>query len=136
VGALWNGADPPPRTVTSENHQKVWRTRAGHELSFDDGPQGVVELTTAGGQRVRLEDAPASVLVEDANGNSAKLEAGGITVTAAAKVTVNASAIELSAGMVTVNAGMSKFSGVVQADTVITNSVVSASYTPGAGNIW
>ena len=40
------------------------------------------------------------------------------------------------AGMVTVNAGMSTFSGVVQADTAITNSVISASYTPGAGNIW
>jgi hypothetical protein len=25
---------------------------------------------------------------------------------------------------------------VVQADTVIANSVISASYTPGAGNIW
>jgi len=24
----------------------------------------------------------------------------------------------------------------VKADTVITNSVVSASYTPGAGNVW
>ena len=31
---------------------------------------------------------------------------------------------------------MSKFSGVVKADTVITNSVVGDSYTPGAGNIW
>jgi hypothetical protein len=38
--------------------------------------------------------------------------------------------------MVTVDAGMSKFSGVVQADTVICNSIISASYTPGAGNIW
>jgi hypothetical protein len=38
--------------------------------------------------------------------------------------------------MVTVDAGMSKFSGVVKADTVISNSVISASYTPGAGNIW
>jgi hypothetical protein len=37
---------------------------------------------------------------------------------------------------VNVSANMSKFSGVVQADTIITNSVVSASYTPGAGNIW
>jgi hypothetical protein len=25
---------------------------------------------------------------------------------------------------------------VVKADTVICNSIVSASYTPGAGNIW
>ena len=38
--------------------------------------------------------------------------------------------------MITVNAGMSKFSGVVQCDTIIANSVVGASYTPGAGNIW
>ena len=35
-----------------------------------------------------------------------------------------------------VDAGMSKFSGVVKCDTLITNSVVAASYTPGAGNIW
>jgi hypothetical protein len=44
--------------------------------------------------------------------------------------------MSVSSGMVKVDAGMSKFSGVVQSDTVITNSVVSASYTPGAGNIW
>jgi hypothetical protein len=51
-------------------------------------------------------------------------------------LTVNAATVEVSAGMVTVNAGMSKFSGVVQCDTLISNSVVSASYTPGAGNVW
>ena len=57
-------------------------------------------------------------------------------MTSAAKVTVKASTAEISASMLTVNAGMSKFSGVVQADTVVSNSVVSASYSPGAGNIW
>jgi hypothetical protein len=44
--------------------------------------------------------------------------------------------VNVNSGVVTVNAGMSKFSGVVQCDTLITNSVVSNSYTPGAGNIW
>ncbi len=38
--------------------------------------------------------------------------------------------------MVTVDAAISQFSGVVHCDTLITNSVVSPSYTPGAGNIW
>ena len=38
--------------------------------------------------------------------------------------------------MVTVNSGLSKFSGVVQCDVLITNTVVSSTYTPGAGNIW
>jgi hypothetical protein len=28
------------------------------------------------------------------------------------------------------------FDGLVQCQTLITNSVVSASYTPGAGNVW
>ena len=51
-------------------------------------------------------------------------------------VTVEASQVKVSAGMVTVDAGMSKFSGVVQCDTLIATSVISASYTPGAGNIW
>ena len=32
--------------------------------------------------------------------------------------------------------GDSTFSGVVQCDTMIANSVVGTSYTPGAGNIW
>jgi hypothetical protein len=76
------------------------------------------------------------VEIVDSNGNSVKLETAGITVTASAKVNVNASQVAISAGLVTVDAGMSRFSGVVQADTVICNSVISASYTPGAGNIW
>jgi len=38
--------------------------------------------------------------------------------------------------MLEVDAGMSKFSGVVQCDTLIATSVVASSYTPGAGNVW
>ena len=95
---------------------------AGHET---------LTLETPGGQRVTLADGPGQIDVQDSNGNSVTLETSGVTVTASAKVTVEASRSRSTAGMVTVNAGMSKFSGVVQADTVITNSVVSSSYTPG-----
>ncbi|MBW8808171.1 MAG: hypothetical protein JF591_04930 [Lysobacter sp.] len=89
-----------------------------------------------GGQTFTLKDGPGAVEIADSNGNSVKLETAGITITAAVKVTVNASQVAVSAGMVTVDAAMSSFSGVVKADTVICNSIVSASYTPGAGNIW
>ena len=41
----------------------------------------------------------------------------------------------VSASLLTVNAGMSRFSGVVQCDTLISNTVISATYTQGAGNI-
>jgi uncharacterized protein involved in type VI secretion and phage assembly len=138
VGGLWNGSSAPPETISGgRNRRKVIRSRNGVKLTLDDqdGQEQFI-AETPGGQKITLKDGPGAILIEDSNGNSVKLETAGITVTASAKVTVNASTIEISAGMVTVNAGLSRFNGVVQADTVISNSVISASYTPGAGNIW
>ena len=88
---------------------------------------------TPAGQRITLQDGPALIVVEDSNGNSVKLEASGITVTAAGKISLEASQVEISAALLTVNAGMTKFSGVVQADSVIANHVSNA---PGSGNVW
>jgi uncharacterized protein involved in type VI secretion and phage assembly len=139
VGALWNGKDSPPESMdgAGNNYKKVLRSRNGVKVTLDDqdGQEKFI-CETPGGQKVTLKDGPGTVEIVDSNGNSIKLETAGVTVTASAKVTVNASTVAISAGMVTVDAGMSKFSGVVQADTVISNSVISASYTPGAGNIW
>ncbi len=139
LGGLWNGSDKPPQTMdgAGNNYKKVLRSRNGVKITLDDQDgQEKLLLETPGGQKVSLKDGPGSLTLEDSNGNSVKLESSGITVTASATVTVNASMVKISASMLTVDAGMSKFSGVVKADTVITNSVISASYTPGAGNIW
>jgi uncharacterized protein involved in type VI secretion and phage assembly len=139
LGGLWNGSDAPPESMdgSGRNEKKTLRSRNGVIVTLDDADgRESLTLTTPGGQSVKLQDGPGKVEVKDSNGNTVELASAGITVTASAKVTVQASQVEISAGMVTVNAGMSKFSGVVQADTVITNSVVSTSYTPGAGNIW
>jgi hypothetical protein len=93
-------------------------------------------IETASGRRITLQQSSASVLIEDANGNTIRLEPAGITIMSAAKVVVSSTQVEINASTVTVNAGMTKFSGVVQTDTLIANSVVASSYTPGAGNIW
>ena len=139
IGALWNGTDSAPESMdgAGNNFKKVLRSRNGVKVTLDDqdGQEKFI-AETPGGQKVTLKDGPGAVEIVDSNGNSIKLEASGVTITASAKVTINAASMAVSAGMVTVDAGMSKFSGVVQADTVISNSVVSASYTPGAGNIW
>ncbi len=137
VGGLWNGADAPPETMDSDNNLRSLTSRSGIKITMDDTEGSVVlTLETPGGQKITMEDTPASVEIEDSNGNRVQMESAGITMTTSAKFTLNASTVEVSAGMVTVNAGMSKFSGVVQSDTNITNSTISASYTPGAGNIW
>ncbi len=139
LGGLWNGSDSPPESMdgSGKNYKKILRSRNGVKVTLDDtdGQESFV-VETPGGDKITMKDGPGSVEIADSNGNSVKLESSGITVNASAKVTINASTMAISAGMLTVDAGMSKFSGVVQADTVISNSVVSASYTPGAGNIW
>ena len=92
-------------------------------------------IETASGQRITLQQSSVSVLIEDANGNTIWLDPAGITITAGAKVVLSAPHVDINAATVTVNAGMARFSGVLQAETLIANSVVASSYTPGAGNI-
>jgi uncharacterized protein involved in type VI secretion and phage assembly len=139
LGGLWNGSDSPPETMdsASQNNKKVISSREDIRIIFDDTSGGVtLTIQTPGGQKVILKDTPASIEVTDSSGNTLKMESSGITLQTSSKLTIQASTIDISAGMVKVDSGMSKFSGVVKSDTVITNSVVSSSYTPGAGNIW
>jgi uncharacterized protein involved in type VI secretion and phage assembly len=137
LGGLWNGNAQSPADIESggTNRYKRIKSKNGIVITMDDQQgQETLKLETPGGQKITLQDGPGTITVEDSNGNSIKLEAAGITVTASVKV--NASQVEVTAGMVKVDAAMSKFSGIVKCDTLISNAVVSTSYTPGAGNIW
>lgn len=87
-----------------------------------------VTIKTAGGHKVVLDDNSHTVTITHSGGCSVTLTDTGVVVAANAQVTV-------TAPTVTVDSPMSKFNGVVQCDTLISQSVVSASYTPGAGNI-
>jgi uncharacterized protein involved in type VI secretion and phage assembly len=139
LGGMWNGQDTPPESMdgAGRNDLKVLQSRNGVKITLDDtnGNEQLI-LETPGGQRLTMKDGPASVELVDNNGNSLKMDTTGITITTSGQLTLQASTATHSASQVSVNAGMSQFSGVVQCNTHITNSVISASYTPGAGNIW
>lgn len=53
-----------------------------------------------------------------------------------ATITAQNGVVNIDASMVNINAAVTQHSGVDKSETVITNSVVASSYTPGAGNIW
>ena len=113
VGALWNVQDAPPVEMdpAGENNVKKIRSRNGVEITIDDrNGQEQLTLRTPGGQRVQLGDGHGTITVEDSNGNSVTMEASGIVVTSPGKVTINAGTVEVSASMLTVDAGVSKFS--------------------------
>jgi hypothetical protein len=95
----------------------------------------VQRLRTRGGLEIVLDDKVGAVTISG-QGSRIRIDASGITIQSAAKLEIDAATVKLNAGMLEVDAAMSKFSGVVQCDTLVTNSVVASSYTPGAGNLW
>jgi len=64
--------------------------------------------------------APKSVLIQGQD---------TVELSASSKLIVSAAVSET-------NAPIAKFAGIVQCDVLQANTVIGASYTPGAGNIW
>ncbi len=139
MGGLWNGGTDLPEQLGGERVDRWSFTgKAGTRIAIveEQPSDATISFTTPGGASGELTDAGGGKVEFRIGGTTVTYDNQGVTVNTAMNVTVQATQVEISASMVTVNAGMSRFSGVVQADTVITNSVISASYTPGAGNIW
>ena len=137
IGALWSKAAPPPAVGDPPASVMLIRSRNGITLRMlDDKDNKSLIVETPGGQRITLQDDPGTVHIEDVHGNAVTMSPSGVKVLAASKVEVNAGMVEVSAGLLTVHAGLSRFDGVVTCDTLISNAVVSSSYTPGAGNVW
>jgi hypothetical protein len=78
------------------------------------------------------------VTVSHSGGATITVDAAGtVSVSALSKVAITAPAgMTIRAAQLQVDAGMANFSGVVRSSVLITGSVVSSAYTPGAGNIW
>jgi hypothetical protein len=97
--------------------------------------QTVLHVRTPGGLEVDLDDAAGRVTISG-QGSTIRIDASGVTIEAGGNVEIDASKLKINADMVEVDAGMAKFSGAVECDTLIASSVVAATYTPGAGNVW
>lgn len=139
VGSLWSGATAVPESVPGSRIDRWTLTgKAGTRIAIVESASGqeTVEIETPAGVKATLTDANGQSLVLAAAGNTVTLDPNGVTIDCAATVSITASKVTVSAGMVDVTAAVSQFSGVVKCDTLLANSVVSTSYTPGAGNVW
>jgi uncharacterized protein involved in type VI secretion and phage assembly len=137
IGSVWGKAHPPPEQMTAGNPVMSLVSAAGSRITIDDRADRLsIHVATPGGQSVTLSDADATITIEDANGGSITMSPSGVDVTASGQVRVRASTVKVSAGIIELEAGMTKVHGTVQCQTMIADSVVASSYTPGAGNIW
>lgn len=92
VGALWNGQDPPPENnADGSNDIRIIRSRAGHQLRFDDSDSG---------PKVVLEDCDGNGIVIDASSDTVTITAGKdvrIVGGGSGKVRVEAQNLEVEA---------------------------------------
>ncbi|WP_137940117.1 phage baseplate assembly protein V [Chitinivorax sp. B] len=131
VGAVWNGREKLPEAAAAPNNKRLLKTRSGSLLEFDD-TDGAAKVTVSmqSGHKLVLDDAQQQVTLHHSNGSEIVINAAGQV-----KITAN-STVEVNASAVNIHAPMTKCDGVVKCETLITQSVISPSYTPGAGNVW
>jgi phage baseplate assembly protein gpV len=127
------------------------RTKNGQQIILKDTP-AQIKLDTQSGSSITIDDVPGTITAQTPSGVSLEVsDAGGVTVTSssmpvkvnclAASVTassaldITATAFTLNGAAMTFNGAIAVFSGVIQCQTLITQAVVSPTYTPGAGNL-
>ena len=98
LGALWNGKDQPPvANSDGKNDQRLFKSRKGHRLMFDDGSKGVVELALNDGKKLRLDDD--GMRFDDGKGNRFTVDSNGgaLTIESTGKLTIKATSVSIQA---------------------------------------
>jgi uncharacterized protein involved in type VI secretion and phage assembly len=134
LGAVWSGRNSLPGEAAPVEQRYAIKTEAGTTMVFDDSAPSLT-VTTPHNNSITLTDAGDTCTVQ-LGSTTIQATTSGVTITTSASIQLQTASLTVGAASVTVNAATSQFSGVVQCDTLIANTVVGASYTPGAGNIW
>lgn len=98
LGALWNGQEAPPETNSDgKNDIRKIRSRSGHEIIFDDGAQGRIDIHLKDNKRVRMD--PDGILISDDKGNQIEIKSvpGTITIQSNAKLSIQSKVIDIKA---------------------------------------
>ena len=70
IGGLWNGKNPiPPEGAQAAPDQRpqvrVWRSRSGHRIVFHDDQTKKIEVISAAGRKIVLDDRDKKILLEN-----------------------------------------------------------------------
>jgi uncharacterized protein involved in type VI secretion and phage assembly len=114
LGFLWNGQSRPPNQDIDRQVRRL-QTVSGHILEFDDRPgQEKIMIKTRSGNEISITETPSGINISTQTG----------------RLTVNCLQAEITAStLLTVNAPIAQFSGVVQA-----SAFTGGAYTPAPGN--
>lgn len=139
IGNLWNGKAAVPEQIGTEVDRWTLTGKAGTRIAIVESGTGqeMVEIETPTGVKATITDSGGGEITLKTSTEKVKLSPAGIKVTSASTVEVNAAAmVNVVAPFVQVDSPFTYVKGLLYCETLITNSVISPSYTPGAGNVW
>ena len=141
VGGLWNGKDKAPERLGGDGKQvDRWtiKGRRGTRIAIVEDPAGkpTICFTTPGKVSGQLTDDGGGKIELRVGGTTITLDRQAVTVETGGTVNVRAGQVQIKAGTVTVDAAMSKFTGMVKCLALQADTVMAGVYKPGAGNVW
>jgi uncharacterized protein involved in type VI secretion and phage assembly len=99
VGCLWNGQDKPPQTNSDgRNDLRIIRSRSGHEVIFDDGAQGRIDIHLKDDKR-RVRLTQDGIEISDDSGNSIAITStpGKIAIKSNVGISIESNTIDIKA---------------------------------------
>jgi len=141
LGGLWNGGSAVPEKLGGAGDtvdRWTFVGKAGTRIAIVEEAAGAptIAFSTPGGTSGRLTDRGGGEVALEVGSSQVVIQRERVQIKTGGKVEIEAATVEVKAGMVDVSAGVARFSGLVQCDTLVTQTVVATTYTPGAGNIW
>ena len=152
IGFVWNGRDKPPndgidtkvrrlRTVSGHviefddrtGEERIFiKTKAGHLIEMKDTP-GSIHIETKGGQKVDMDDLPPKIEIKTTANNSIQISDAppGITISTQVGI-LNITCLQANvtaSTLLSVNAPIAQFSGIVQA-----SAIIGSAYVPAPGD--
>ncbi|MEW6428995.1 MAG: type VI secretion system tip protein VgrG [Thermodesulfobacteriota bacterium] len=98
LGMLHSSAHPAPLEGSDDNHEKLYQSRAGLRLFFDDDKK-IIRIETPAGKKITLDEDEGKLSIEDENSNLITMTGDGITIEAAQALTLKAGTeLSLEAG--------------------------------------
>ncbi len=89
LGMMHSSAKPAPVENSDDNHIKVLQTRSGIKITFDDN-EVAMEISTPGGNSMKMNEQNGHFIIEDENGNSITMDTDGISIESAKDITLKA----------------------------------------------
>jgi uncharacterized protein involved in type VI secretion and phage assembly len=140
VGGLWNGNAQAPETLGGDGKSvDRWTItgKQGTRIAIEEPQSGqpAIKFTTPGGVSGTFSDEGGGKIELKTTTTTVTVDSSGVSIQTSSDCELKANNVDVTASMVSVDSGITDFSGTVSCDTLIASTVVATTYTTGAGNI-